>query len=67
MAAKWPHLWHLPVPNDPIQRVQRWATLEKIRAATAISGSGTHCETPAPNDGQNWHTRTAVARFKGHG
>jgi hypothetical protein len=54
MAAKWPHLWRLPVQNDPIQRVQRWATLVKIRAATAISASVTHSETPAPNDGQNW-------------
>jgi hypothetical protein len=54
MAAKWPHLCRLPVQNDPIQRVQRWATLVKIRAATAVSASGTHCETPAPNDGQNW-------------
>ena len=58
MAAKWPHLCRLPVQNDPIQRVQRWATLVKIRAATAVSASGTHCETPAPNDGQNWHNCT---------
>ena len=53
MAAKWPHLWRLTLPNGPIQHVQRWAKLAPIRAATALSASGAHAATPAANHQQN--------------